>query len=135
MQLILTFLTSLHLLAAPPDTLRHDGYYLHISEQATTWHLLYFRADGTFMDSSSSGTPPVFDIQALRHTHGSYRISRKRKEDVITFTATTLAKDIGAPGARSFTYGFFRDNLVFGSWLDAGEKWRKIKDHYFFIPF
>ena len=136
MNAFIALFTAFSTLNVATDTIRCDGYYLHVAEQASTWHLLYFRADGTFMDSTSSGTPPVFQKEDLEGFRGKYHFLSTKNQKVIEFSTNSLTSIIGIPGANTFIYGFGRDELIFMEWLDNKKhKWRDMKESYFFIPF
>jgi hypothetical protein len=128
---IFALLISLNTWALPSDTLRHDGYYLRVSDQAESWHLLYFRPDGTYMDSTSAGTPPVFERESLEAVQGEYRRSQHRKDNVILFSGGFDE----TPGTPQYKYRFDREDLLFTEWMDDRGKWQKTKLRYFFIPF
>jgi hypothetical protein len=136
MNVIIALFTVFSGLNVSADTIRYDGYYLHVAEQASAWHLLYFRANGTFMDSTNSGTPPVFQKEDLEGSRGEYHFRSTKNDYVIEFAANSLSKVIGAPGANAFIYGFGRDELIFKEWLDKKKnRWRDMKESYFFVPF
>ena len=136
MSTILTILISLQGLLQSGDTLRHDGYYMKVGEQAESWHLLYFMPDGSFMDSTSRGTPPVFEKEDLGSADHKFHLSSTKKSQVLSLSPGALTTHIGDPAAVEYQYQVERGDLVITGWLDSRKKkWHKMKDRYFFVPF
>ena len=136
MSTIFSILISLAGYLQNADTLRHDGYYMKVGEQAESWHLLYFRSDGSFMDSTSRGTPPVFEIGDLVSAHHRFQLGSTKNSQVLNFSPGALSSPIGDPSAREYLFQLDRGDLLFTGWLDGRKKkWHKMKDRYFFVPF
>src|SRR5688572_19070614 len=118
---------------ASQDTLRKDGYYMKVTEQGTIWNLMYFSPDGSYVDSTGEGTPPVFEGGMLKANRGVVYSVQKEKDGFI------IRLDLVDPlpyHVSNFPIEMKcmieKKDLVILAWKDGRDKkWKKGKERYF----
>lgn len=136
MNLLYYALLTFNSLILPGDTLRYDGYYLKVSEQATSWKVMYFLSEGRYKDTTGVGTPPAFEEGTLIPLNNTvYTIEKDKDEYKISFETVNLPLYDVTDGPIVYRCRFENDEMVITATRQGKQKWKKVKERYSFIPY